>query len=113
MALGENRKGELGFGDLSSRTSPYPLSLLGGKVVSAISIGANFAIAIGMETYVKDIDEEDSVREGESLYTNPHQQTKPYLGESANESDYFRTKTVEEEQPKTPVEPKRRDERNQ
>jgi alpha-tubulin suppressor-like RCC1 family protein len=94
---GENRKGELGFVDLSSRTSPYPLSLLGGKVVSAISIGANFAIAIGMETYVKDIDEEDSVREGESLYTNPHQHTKPYLGESANESDYFRTKTVEEE----------------
>lgn len=67
---GDNRKGELGVGDCSSRANPYPLSLLNGKAVSSISIGANFAMAIGKETQARDVDEDDSVREGESLYTD-------------------------------------------
>ena len=44
---GENKKGELGVGDYSSRVHPYTLVNLKGKVVESISIGKNFTIALG------------------------------------------------------------------
>jgi alpha-tubulin suppressor-like RCC1 family protein len=44
---GENKKGELGVGDYSSRIHPYPLVNLKGKEVKSIAVGKYFTIALG------------------------------------------------------------------
>lgn len=37
---GENKKGELGVGDLADRVDPYPLFSLQGKQINNFSIGS-------------------------------------------------------------------------
>lgn len=44
---GLNKNGELGVGDYSVRSNPYPLASLKGKVIESLSIGNYFAIALG------------------------------------------------------------------
>lgn len=56
---GENRKGELGVGDCSKRNNPYPLALLGNKAIKSVSVGANFAVAIGSENQKMDAETAD------------------------------------------------------
>ena len=46
--LGENKKGELGVCDYSSRVHPYPLVNLKDKPVSSLSIGGDFTLALGV-----------------------------------------------------------------
>ena len=44
---GDNKKGELGVGDYSTRSNPYPIANLKGKFVESLAIGNNFTIALG------------------------------------------------------------------
>jgi len=51
---GDNKKGELGVGDYSSRVHPYPLVNLKGKKVKDMALGNGFAIALGQNLKVND-----------------------------------------------------------